>query len=109
MVKVLIYSSKEIYDTATYDGRAESDFVAYRKDDGYCQITKNRTGRYLGDYCLPYILEQEFLWMERDEFKKELKDYELSGRYKMHQYIELMKNIKDAEVAQGLEQNVANV
>lgn len=55
------------------------------------------------------MLAQEFRWMERDEFDKELKDYELSGRYKMHQYIELMKNFKDAEVAQGLEQNVANV
>jgi hypothetical protein len=101
MVKVLIYSSKEIYDNASYEGRAESDFVAYRRDDGYYEITKNRTGRYLGSYCLPHTLAQEFRWMERDEFDKELKDYELSGRYKMHQYIELMKNFKDAEVAQG--------
>lgn len=32
-VKVLIYSSKEIYDSAGFDGRAEADLVAYR--DGY--------------------------------------------------------------------------
>lgn len=92
MVKVLIYSSKEIYDNASYEGRAEAHFVAYRKDDGYYEITKNRTGRYLGSYCLPYILEQEFLWMERDEFKKELKNYELSQSYKNHPNVELMKN-----------------
>lgn len=72
MVKVLIYSSKEIYDNATYEGRAEADFVAYRKDDGYYEITKNRTGRYLGSYCLPHTLNQEFEWMERDELIKEL-------------------------------------
>ena len=92
MVKVLIYSSKEIYDTASFEGRAESDFVAYRRDDGYYEITKNRTGRRFGRFCLPHGLEQEFKWMERDEFDRELKDYEISGRYKMHQYIELMKN-----------------
>lgn len=48
MVKVIIYSSKEIYDKASYEGRAESDLVAYRKEDGCYQITKNRTGSYLG-------------------------------------------------------------
>jgi hypothetical protein len=92
MVKVLIYGSKEIYDTASYEGRAEAHFVAYRKDDGYYEITKNRTGRYLGSYCLPHILNQEFEWMERDELIKELKDYEISQTYKDHPSIELMKN-----------------
>ena len=100
MVKVLIYSSKKIYDSATYEGTAEADFVAYRRNDGYYVITKNRTGRYFSSYCLPNNLDKEFEWIERDEFDRELKDYELSGRYKMHQYIELMKNVKDAEVAQ---------
>ena len=75
MVKVLIYGSKEIYDTATYEGRAEAHFVAYRKDDGYYEITKNRTGRYLGSYCLPHVLEKEFEWMERDELNKGFDDY----------------------------------
>lgn len=92
MVKVLIYSSKEIYDNANYDGRAESHFVAYRKDDGYYEITKNRTGRYLGSFCSPYVLEKEFEWMERDELMKELKNYELSQSYKDHPNVELMKN-----------------
>jgi hypothetical protein len=92
MVKVLIYSSKEIYDNASYEGRAEAHFVAYRKDDGYYEITKNRTGRYLGSYCLPYVLEKEFEWIERDELMKELKDYQLSQKYKDHPNVELMKN-----------------
>ena len=92
MVKVLIYGSKEIYDTATYDGRAEAHFVAYRKDDGYYEITKNRTGRYFGSWCLPRNLDREFEWIERDELIKELKDYQLSQSYKDHPNVELMKN-----------------
>ena len=97
MVKVLIYGSKEIYDNATYEGRAEAHFVAYRKDDGYYEITKNRTGRYLSSYCLPHILNQEFEWMERDEFRKEVINYMLGKRYVDHPIIELSKN---ADVAQ---------
>lgn len=97
MVKVLIYGSKEIYDNASYEGRAESDFVAYRNDDGYYTITKNRTGRYFGNYCSPHGLGQAFKRMERDEFDKELKNYQLAQRYVDHPNIELSKN---AEVAQ---------
>jgi hypothetical protein len=92
MVKVLIYSSKEIYDNASYEGRAEADFVAYRKDDGYYQITKNRTGRYFGDYCLPSGIDHELSRMEREEFNRELRNYKLSQTYKDHPNIELMKN-----------------
>jgi hypothetical protein len=92
MVKVLIYSSKEIYDNASYEGRAEAHFVAYRKDDGYYEITKNRTGLYFGSYCLPHLLNHEFNRLERDEFIRELKDYEISQTYKDHPNIELMKN-----------------
>jgi hypothetical protein len=90
MVKVLIYDSKEIYDNASYEGRAEAHFVAYRKDDGYYEITKNRTGRYLGSYCSPHTLNQTFEWMERDELMKELNNYELSQSCKPN--VELMKN-----------------
>jgi hypothetical protein len=51
MVKVLIYSSKEIYDEAPYEGRAEADIVAYRKDDDYgYKVIKNRTKYYMGEY-----------------------------------------------------------
>jgi hypothetical protein len=92
MVKVLIYSSKEIYDNASYEGRAEAHFVAYRNDEGYYMITKNRTGSYFGSYCLPHTLNQAFEWMERDELMKELNNYELSQSYKDHSNVELMKN-----------------
>lgn len=71
MVKVLIYSSKEIYDNASYEGRAESDLVAYRKEDGCYQIVKNRTGRYLGPYTSFHGLQLELKWMERDELDRE--------------------------------------
>jgi hypothetical protein len=95
MVKVLIYSSKQIYDTATYEGRAEADFVAYRRDDGYYEIVKNRSGRHFSKYLTSTLLELEILGAERDEFNRELKNYELSDRYKMHQYITITKNIVD--------------
>ena len=71
MVKVLIYSSKEIYDTASYEGRAEADLVAYQ-ENGWYQIVKNRTRRYMGPYIRSYVLERELDWIERDEFTKEL-------------------------------------
>jgi len=74
MVKVLIYSSKKIYDNATYEGRAEADLVAYRRDDGCYEITKNRVSRYLGKYITPTSLELEILGAERAEFYRELKN-----------------------------------
>ena len=77
MVKVLIYGSKEIYDTASFVGRAESDIVAYRKADGYFyEIVKNRTGRYMGSYTTYRVLQLELEWLERDEFDRELKSYQ---------------------------------
>ena len=74
MFKVLIYSSKEIYDKASYVGRAESDVVAYLKDDGYFQVVKNRTGRYMGSHTTYHGLQLELKWIERDEFDRELKN-----------------------------------
>lgn len=52
IMKVLIYSSKAIYDKASFDGRAEADLIAYAiiSDSPYdCdgkmyQITKDRHG-----------------------------------------------------------------
>jgi hypothetical protein len=37
-LKVLIYSSKEIYDNSGFEGRAESDLIAYRDNDCYIII-----------------------------------------------------------------------
>ena len=49
MVKVLIYSSKEIYDNSSYEGRAEADIIAYAETDEYdykkYKVLKDRTGR----------------------------------------------------------------
>jgi hypothetical protein len=75
MVKVLIYSSKEIYDTASYVGRAEAHIIAYRKPDNCYQIVKNRSGRNLGSYTTFQGLQLELKWIERDELDQELKNY----------------------------------
>jgi len=42
MLKVLIYSSKEIYNNASYEGRSEADIVAYALDEHFYQVVKNR-------------------------------------------------------------------
>lgn len=41
-MKVLIYSTKELYDKSSYEGRAEADFVAYRLENDRYAIMKNR-------------------------------------------------------------------
>lgn len=97
MVKVLIYSSKEIYDAAPYEGRAEADIVAYRKPDDYYQVVKNRTKHYIGSYTTFRGLQLELKWIENDEFDLELKNYKLAQQYVDHPNIELSKN---ADVAQ---------
>ena len=51
-MKVLIYSSKEIYDRTSFEGRAEADLIAYATisdspydgDGKMYQITKDRLG-----------------------------------------------------------------
>lgn len=40
-MKVLIYSSKEIYDTCSYEGRAEADLICY------CEYLTERTRVYM--------------------------------------------------------------
>lgn len=42
MVKVLIYSSKEIYGTSSFEGRAEADIIAYSIDDFEYKVQKNK-------------------------------------------------------------------
>lgn len=44
MVKVLIYSSKSIYDSAGFEGRSEADIVAYRVDERNYRVLKNKNG-----------------------------------------------------------------
>lgn len=71
MVKVLIYSSKEIYDNAPYEGRAEASIVAYRKDDGYYEIVKNRSNLYIGLYASYTYLKRFLEDIERNEWYRE--------------------------------------
>lgn len=97
MVKVLIYSSKEIYDNAPFEGRAEAHIVAYRKDDGFYEIVKNRTNHYISPYSECYTIARDIRRIEDEEWEQEIRDYKLCQEMKNHPYIELSKN---AEVAQ---------
>lgn len=73
-VKVLIYSSKEIYDSAGFEGRAEADLVAYR-DGPYIRPAKSK---------IPYI------WTEKSYLAEYL---ELSIRMEeKRRYAEMMEN-----------------
>lgn len=92
MVKVLIYSSKEIYDNASYEGRAEAHIVAYKKDDGYYEVVKNRSDHYMGMYTSYDSLKTVIRWIENDEWKRELRNLKLKDRYVDHPVIELTKN-----------------
>jgi hypothetical protein len=73
MVKVLIYSSKEIYDTSSYEGRAEADIIAYREDDLFYNVKKNTTSVvYMGDKVSVYKMKSYIRLIENDEFNKEM-------------------------------------
>ena len=76
MVKVLLYSSKEIYDTASYVGRAEAHIIAYRKPDDHCyEVVKNRTAYYMEHYITADLMALNLRLIEQDEFDQELKNY----------------------------------
>lgn len=91
MVKVLIYSSKEIYDKAPFEGRAEADFIAYREGLNYA-VVKNRTSQYTSDKVVHFTLKRILEWAERDEWKRDLESHKLKESYKDHPYTTLMKN-----------------
>ena len=92
MVKVLIYSSKQLYDTAPFEGRAEATIVAYRKDDDYLyEVVKNRTKYYMGNYVTYKSLALDIRLIEQAEEEEELKSNKLVERYKLHPNFELMK------------------
>lgn len=59
MIKVLIYSSKEIYDKASFAGRAEAHIIAYREDEHHYRIVKNRTSRYIPEKIVHFTLRRE--------------------------------------------------
>ena len=91
MVKVLIYSSKEIYDNSSFEGRAEADVIAYRKDAVYV-ILKNRTSQYMSKEVVHFTMERILKWAERDEWQRNMDKHKLKESYKDHPYTTLMKN-----------------
>jgi len=94
MAKVLIYGSKEIYDNAPFDGRAEADVIAYRQNEVYV-ILKNRTSQYMAKEVVHFTMNRILEWVERDEWKRDLASHKLSESYKDHPYTTLMKNEPD--------------
>ena len=68
MVKVLVYSSKEIYDNAPYEGRAEADIVAFRRDENYLTVVKNKTKYYMGSYTTARMMGLDLAMIEREEW-----------------------------------------
>ena len=71
MVKVLIYSSKEIFDKSSYEGRAEAHIIAYRKDDGYYEVVKNRTKCRASSYSTYESLRDIIKWEEHNQWELE--------------------------------------
>lgn len=77
MVKVLIYSSKEIFDKSTYEGRAEAHVVAYNTGNGRYRILKNRIETHHvsanSEEVYDFQLKRHIEKIERDAFNAELK------------------------------------
>lgn len=77
MVKVLIYSSKEIFDNASYKGRAEADVIAYNMGNGRYRILKNRIETHHvpgnSEEVYDFQLKRHIEKIERDAFNAELK------------------------------------
>ncbi len=96
MTKVLIYSSKELYDNSSYEGRAEADIIAYRDFDHvpFYRIMKTRTSNHIsvGDKVLVGRMERVLEWAERDEWQRDMDSHKLKESYRNHPYTELMKN-----------------
>ena len=104
MVQVLIYSSKEIYDNASYEGRAEADVIAYSVDEYSYQIVKNRNFSLFLIHAnssdsskrgnIPkYYLKRHIEQLEYDEWIDEVEAIKLQEKYKTHPMVELGKNI----------------
>lgn len=74
MVKVLIYGSKELFDKSSYEGRAEAHIIAYKKDDGYYQIMKNRTTWRMGSHMTYNSMQSAIRFLEDEEYRKEIAD-----------------------------------
>lgn len=99
MVKVLIYSSKEIYDNSSYEGRAEADVIAYRINNIEYYVVKNRKQSIWFAGCKGEVatwhLHKHVNRLESDEWQRDMRDMDaskLQEKYKEHPLIELSKN-----------------
>ncbi len=96
MVKVLIYSSKEIYDNTSFEGRAEADIIAYSDFDyvPIYRIVKNRTSEYLdlGDKVLKDRMKRILELVEQAEWRRDMNSHKLKESYRNHPITTLMKN-----------------
>ena len=91
MVKVLIYSSEEIYDNSSFHGRAEAHLIAYSVDDDRYQVVKNRIPSVnypwtsTDDFNLfgpvtKYKLKRHVERIEQDEWKLDLEASKLQEK-----------------------------
>lgn len=91
MVKVLVYSSKEIYENASFEGRAEAHIIAYREGDEYV-VLKNKTNQYIDKTVAVPFMSRQIMWAERNEWDRELESHKLKESYRNHPITTLMKN-----------------
>lgn len=94
MVKVLIYSSKEIYDNASFDGRAEAHIIAYREGDEYV-ILKDKTDQFYMSKKVSFSLTSLSRYIttaEKNEWERDMQSYKLKESYRNHPITTLMKN-----------------
>lgn len=73
-IKVLIYSSKELYEKSGYQGRAEAHIIAVRDSENelFYNIIKNRSGDLYRNRVTRWELERFIKNAERDAFNREL-------------------------------------
>lgn len=70
MVKVIFYSSKKLYDTSSFEGRAEADVIGYADEYVY-HIVKNKTKEHLEKNPPKFVVERFLQRVERSEWKRE--------------------------------------
>ena len=85
MVKVLIYSSKELFENSSYEGRAEADFIAWNTgtgtlEDPFYTVVKNRKPSIWVEglesvflHRIQYHIER----VEQDEWRQDMKKHKL--------------------------------
>jgi hypothetical protein len=87
---------KVLCDASGFEGRAEAELIAYRREDGDYHVIKNRCPDYLPvsyDNIASLRTLRSFIDnTERKNFNRELEAISLQGKYKTHPLVELCKN-----------------